>query len=430
MDEVLKISKFVKYFPYKSRVLLFNGMFGGFVVLSTEEFYLLENRPERLSRLRTSQLLKSNIFIGDAVDESELLTNLQEQSLDGAVSCNYLQCLELSVSEQCNYRCTYCTFWRNRNCSSGKGLMSEELAMRAFADFARLTENTENPVLYFGTGEPLLNWKVIAAVSRRAHKLRPDIQLSLITNGSLMTEEKLRFCQQYGISVGLSIDGRAETQRRQRVPISKRIDSSQVILDLIETGKKIGVKFSCLSGTYRDRDFLEDVQYLNGLCVKYGIPELDIDYDTGGLNESTDPDSIVKELIEGYSLARKAGLNVFGYWMIPFLNILDTRRCLKHFCGNTAGRSVCIASNGCFKQCGYEPRGISVYTSISDHLSAEPFRELCRRHLPGNNRYCIGCCLEGVCAGQCMLSDPGSPNWTLTCDFYKKSTLGLLVDTQ
>lgn len=428
MSGVFKISKFVKYFPYKSGILLFNGMFGGFVALSSREFYLLENRPEQLSRRRKTELSTNNIFIDDAVDENGFLAKLQEETLTSAVSCKYLQCLELSVSECCNYRCTYCTFWRNRSSASGQGLMSEELAMRAFSDFANLTRNTENPILYFGTGEPILNWKVIASVSRRAHVLRSDIQLNLITNGSLMTEEKLRFCQKYGISVGLSLDGRAETQRRQRIPILKSIDSSQTILDLLETGKKIGVTFSCLSGTYRERDLLEDVKYLIGLCVKYDIPELDIDYDTGGLNESTDSDSIVKELIGSYMLARRAGLNVFGYWMIPFLNILDTTRCLKHFCGNTAGRSVCIASDGYFKLCGYEPESMSVYTSISDHLSAEPFRELCRRHLPGNNRFCKGCCLEGVCAGQCMLCDPENPNWTLTCDFYKKSTIGLLAD--
>ena len=38
----------------------------------------------------------------------------------------YFRCLELSVSESCNYQCRYCIFWRNNR---RRALMSQELAL-------------------------------------------------------------------------------------------------------------------------------------------------------------------------------------------------------------------------------------------------------------------------------------------------------------
>jgi len=429
MRKTFKITQFAERVPVEYGIILFNRMLGGMILLSEDQLLLLDRNPKCFFGNRRGKLPENNIFIDDDVDEDIRLSELHEETLISATSCGSLQCLELSVSEHCNYQCIYCTFWRHKS-NSRRGLMSEELATRALFDFAYITKGVEKPILYFGTGEPILNWRVIVEVGKKAFILHPNIQLNLITNGSLMTEEKLQFCQKYGISVGLSLDGLPETQKRQRLPASKNIDSSQAILDLLELGKRMGVNFSCLSGTYHKRGFLKDVSYLIDLCTRYHIPELDIDYDTGGLSENDNLDLIVGELIQGYKLARKADLNVFGYWMIPFLNILNGKGNLKSFCGNIVGKSVCITSDGNFKLCGYEPQSMSVYTNISDHLFSEPFRELCRNHLPGNNLLCKNCCLEGVCAGQCMLRDPNNPNWALTCEFYRKSTFGLLATTK
>ena len=64
----------------------------------------------------------------------------------------YFRCLELSVSESCNYQCRYCIFWRNNR---RRALMSQELALAVtdkYLDYLEYhAQNIRQPLIYFGT---------------------------------------------------------------------------------------------------------------------------------------------------------------------------------------------------------------------------------------------------------------------------------------
>ena len=425
MNRNYKISKFVEEVSCKNYMILYNRIFGGTVLISLQEYLDLQSN-KMISNNLYELLKKNNIIVANGLNEDTFLTTLNQKKIKDASSGNLLNCLELSVSEECNYNCVYCKFIRYRDKKSTRLLMKKELSLSVILDFIEITKNIDSPIIYFGTAEPLLNWKVIEYVTKIIRKDHSNLKINLITNGSLMTKGKLVFCKNYNVSVGISLDGKPKTQRSQRKPLKATIDSNQVVFNMLKDSKEIGFTFSCLSCTYNCVGFYKDIEYLIGLCRQYNIPELDIDFDTGSLTEESDINSIANELVKSYIQADRAGLYVFGYWLIPFYNIISNDEMIKSFCGNAIGKSICITSDGGFKLCGYESKNIFNYSKILDHIGSPLILNIYESHLPGNNVNCIGCNLEGVCAGQCMIVDSENTIWSKTCLLYRNSTNNLL----
>ena len=113
----------------------------------------------------------------------------------------------LNISNACNLACDYC-FNKSKN---GK-LMRSEDAIKALKLFFDAFPNGDK---YFidlsGKGEPLLNKKRINDVSKFAvdesNKLRREVTIQLVTNGTLLNEENVKFLQERNILFGVSLDG-------------------------------------------------------------------------------------------------------------------------------------------------------------------------------------------------------------------------------
>jgi uncharacterized protein len=420
-----KISSFIEEIPtYDNHVVLYNRMFGGAVCISQPDYDHLKSSSKINSDSFLRLLKDNNIIVDNDFNENEYLESQNRKILENASSGKLLNCLELSVSEECNYACIYCKFLRYKDKKSQK-IMKKEVALAAIYDFLKITQNVDSPIIYFGTAEPLINWDVIEYTTKFIRKDYSKVKLNLITNGSLMTKKKLEFCKKYNISVGLSIDGRPDTQRYQRRPLLSNTDSHQVIIDILEYCKKIDFKISCLSCTYNQLGFLEDVEYLIHLCNQFDIQEIDIDFDSGILTKNSDVSKLTDELLDAYIKSENSGLYVFGYWLIAFYNIINAEK-IKSFCGNVIGKSVCITTDGSFKLCGYETKSICKYSKIIDHINSASVNNIYKSYLPSNNSNCFGCILEGVCVGQCMLTEPNKPMWVNTCLLYKNATEKLL----
>lgn len=425
MNKNYKISKFVEEISCNDYMILYNRIFGGTVLISLQDY--VDFQSNKMVEHSIFELLqKNNILVGNDFNEDTFLTSLNQKKIEEASTGKLLNCLELSVSEECNYNCIYCKFIRYRKNKSTKLLMEKDLCRSILLDFIEITKEIDAPIIYLGTAEPLLNWRLIEYATKAVREEHSNIKINLITNGSLMTRERLAFCKKFNVSVGISLDGKPDTQRSQRKPLKATIDSNQVVFNMLKNGKEMGFKFSCLSCTYNCTGFYKDIEYLIDICSQYDIPELDIDFDTGNLSDESNIDSIANELVESYIQADRAGLYVFGYWLIPFYNIISNDEMIKSFCGNSIGKSICITSDGAFKLCGYESQNIFDYSRILDHISSPLISKIYESHLPGNNLNCVGCNLEGVCAGQCMIVDSESPIWSKTCLLYKKSTNKLL----
>jgi molybdenum cofactor biosynthesis enzyme MoaA len=119
--------------------------------------------------------------------------------------------LELIVfpTDACNLRCTYCIV------PFGKAQLSAEHVARAFA-IADRGELDFMGVAFLG-GEPTLGWACIEDVTEKmtARWKRPG--LSIVTNGTLLTPERVRFMADHSFGVTFSIDGLESSHATHRL---------------------------------------------------------------------------------------------------------------------------------------------------------------------------------------------------------------------
>jgi MoaA/NifB/PqqE/SkfB family radical SAM enzyme len=116
------------------------------------------------------------------------------------------------MTDDCNYRCSYCYQKRAKTC------LDLRTAKRA-ADFFRPFLSRECSINFFG-GEPLLAADAIKALvhyiqAGNGHP-KKEISFSLATNGSLLTDDLVRFLNQHRFSVLLSFDGVSQDVSRKK----------------------------------------------------------------------------------------------------------------------------------------------------------------------------------------------------------------------
>ncbi len=125
----------------------------------------------------------------------------------------------LLVSQDCNLRCGYC-FAAEGSFGGGRQLMSVETAVAAVEYAIRGSRGRHNLELDLFGGEPLLNWPVVAYivdyVRRREGECGKNIKLTLTTNGTLLTDERIAFLNSRRVMLVLSLDGRQATHDAMR----------------------------------------------------------------------------------------------------------------------------------------------------------------------------------------------------------------------
>lgn len=118
----------------------------------------------------------------------------------------------------CNFRCTYCYSAEGR---SGKTIDFEKLksAIRYFLDSNR-APGERLTISVLGGGEPLLSWHVVMPALELAYELAAKrgqkLPVSIVTNGSILTDDIVDYLKVREISLSVSFDILPEIQNMQR----------------------------------------------------------------------------------------------------------------------------------------------------------------------------------------------------------------------
>ena len=113
-----------------------------------------------------------------------------------------IKTLKVSLGLSCNYECNYCSqrFVPHAE-SSNPGDIEPFVAQLTGA----LTQAPQR--IEFWGGEPFVYWKTLKPLAERLRVLYPDADFNIITNGSLLDEEKNQWLDDLGFGVGISHDG-------------------------------------------------------------------------------------------------------------------------------------------------------------------------------------------------------------------------------
>lgn len=189
-----------------------------------------------------------------------------------------LKAICLHVAHDCNLACRYC-FAGKGEYDGPKGLMSYETGKRALDFLIEKSGTRRNLEVDFFGGEPLLNWdvckKLVEYGRSREKECNKNFRFTLTTNGILLNDEIIDFCNKEMGNVVLSLDGRKDTHDRLRIT-RNRTGSYDLIIDKFKKfAKTRKQKDYYMRGTYThyNTDFSEDIIHM----ADQGFKELSIE---------------------------------------------------------------------------------------------------------------------------------------------------------
>jgi len=162
----------------------------------TNTFYD-ENGKELLTEFKGS---KSNHF-----DDILPFTRFENNNIKN----RDLYLIEIQLGSHCNFKCKYCSQTAIKDIAYN----ATPKDVDAFIDMLRNNVRSVERVQLWG-GEPLVYWKTIRLLIPKLKELYPNLQIYILTNGSLLTRSKVDFFNEYGVHLYISHDGPGNTKNR------------------------------------------------------------------------------------------------------------------------------------------------------------------------------------------------------------------------
>ncbi len=175
-----------------------------------------------------------------------------------------IKALCLHVAHTCNLNCEYC-FASQGKYHGDRALMTFEVAKQAIDFLVAHSGTRHNLEVDFFGGEPLMNWDVVKQTVAYARSIeqeaKKNFRFTLTTNGVLIDDEVIDFCNKEMSNVVLSLDGRKEVHDRTRVDFAGHGSFDKIVPKFQKLVKARGDKNYYMRGTFThlNTDFTKDI---------------------------------------------------------------------------------------------------------------------------------------------------------------------------
>ena len=152
--------------------------------------------------------------------------------------------------------------------------MSLDVGKRALDFLIENSGNRKNLEVDFFGGEPLMNWEtvksLVAYAREQEKKYNKNFRFTLTTNGVLIDDDVIDFCNREMSNVVLSLDGRKEVHDRFRKDYLGRGSYDTVVPRFQEFVRRRGDKSYYIRGTFThyNTDFTNDIFHMADLGFK------------------------------------------------------------------------------------------------------------------------------------------------------------------
>ena len=331
-----------------------------------------------------------------------------------------IRTLKVSLGLSCNYECNYCSqrFVPHAE-SSNPGEIEPFLAQLTNA----LTYPPQR--IEFWGGEPMVYWKTLKPLAERMRDLYPKAGFAIITNGSLLDEEKNSWLDDLGFDVGISHDGPGY-HARGADPMDDP-EKRAAIMDLYARLKPKGrISINCMMHKENpSRAAVQDwLRARFGDDVIIGEGAFIDPYDEGGMAATLDTQS---EQI-GYRVTafdelrtgRIANFSITNQKIQGFINSLREARpasSVGQKCGMDKADSIAVDLYGNVLTCqnvsaaSTSPNGESHLIGKLDNLEAVAMKTATHW---SKREECSSCPVLQLCQGSCMFLH--GPLWDAGCD--------------
>lgn len=210
-----------------------------------------------------------------------------------AKTAGVIKALCLHVAHTCNLTCSYC-FASQGKYHGDRAVMSFETGKRALDFLIENSGTRRNLEVDFFGGEPLMNFDVVKQLTAYARSIEKEkgknFRFTLTTNGMLIDDDVIDFCNREMSNVVLSLDGRKEIHDRYRVDYAGNGSWERIVPKFQKLVEARGDKGYYMRGTFThaNPDFLADIEKM----LELGFTELSMEPvvcapgDPEGLTES------------------------------------------------------------------------------------------------------------------------------------------------
>lgn len=178
-----------------------------------------------------------------------------------------VKALCLHISHDCNLSCRYC-FAGQGEYQGEKAMMSYEVGKQALDFLIANSGSRKNLEVDFFGGEPLMNFDVVkrlVAYGREQETVHnKNFRFTLTTNGVLLDEEVMEFCNREMGNVVLSIDGRKKVHDYMRPAKNGKGSYDLILPKFKDFADSRGQEKYYVRGTFThyNTDFSKDVLHL------------------------------------------------------------------------------------------------------------------------------------------------------------------------
>lgn len=309
----------------------------------------------------------------------------------------------------CNFKCRYCLQHQFKNVNQEELTFNNDIIefIKKHADKIKEYDKDNKLQIQFFGGEPLVYYDIIKKI---VYELKDyNVCFSMITNGSLITDEVIDFLTEYNIGCGISWDGR-------NTKLTRLVDVFETNKENIFKLKELTISGVVSSYTY-PKEFIEDISKLEeeflasgGKHINFGLDPI---YDFNNSDKelyNLDLKKIENEMRDmAYNFCfdqnkNSPRENEFMYSLIQHMNHY------KDFDGTNKIYPKCM--NG-YKVLNLDLKGNlylchnNVDYSIATIYDSKDFYEIKYKQInPTFNNYtkkCYNCEVRFICDGGCML---------------------------
>lgn len=356
--------------------------------------------------------------VAEFVDRLTELEVLQERAGTRAINPRHVQVqayplstLVLNVNTGCNLGCTYCykedlqTPARGERMDLATAQQSVELLIRQAAERARIG------IVFFG-GEPLTNMPLIREVvdyaGRRGRETGKQVDFSLTTNATLLTEELIDYFDAHGFGISVSMDGPKLIHDRNRRTVGGKgtydVVARKVRLLLQRyRAKPVGARVTLTAGT-------TEVEAIHAhLRGELGFHEVGFAPVTAAANAahalSAEDLSAVhagfERLGEDYVRRALRGENNGFSNMHQLMTDLHEGRRKALPCGAGVGL-LAVDRNGGLNLCHrFTGSELPTFGNVATGIDAGRLGEFLGRAADRSGTHCASCRIRNLCAGGC-----------------------------
>jgi uncharacterized protein len=169
---------------------------------------------------------ETNLFIVEPLDRSKVNNSIYGHNYNWdklnnpATKVRDIRRLKISMGLSCNYSCSYCSqrFIPEADENALKYVPSflEELSNWFKGGTDGLGSNVK---IEFWGGEPLVYWKTLKPLAKGIRAKYPNAKFIMISNCTLLDDEKIEWLDRLGFNVGMSHDGASYAETRGINPL-------------------------------------------------------------------------------------------------------------------------------------------------------------------------------------------------------------------